>query len=145
MGLSIGTLFPLRLRLWFGRLLFRHELRDKAVRVSWHRLIKGPCDPTEVEAMQYVAAHTSIPIPKLYKIHTTECGHIYIEMEYVHGRTLSKALPTLSADQRPASSRSSSSMWRRCALCRHQNQAWCPLRLEIRRTTGGLAPASLAP
>ncbi|KAM3444566.1 hypothetical protein NHJ13734_001380 [Beauveria thailandica] len=61
---------------------------DKAVRVSWHRLIKGPCDPPEVEAMQYVAAHTSIPIPKLHKIHTTESGHIYIEMEYVQGDTV---------------------------------------------------------
>ncbi|OAQ98118.1 hypothetical protein LLEC1_06629 [Akanthomyces lecanii] len=48
--------------------------------------------------MQYVAAHTCVPIPKLYKIHATECG-IYIEMEYVQGRTLSKALCTLSTDQ----------------------------------------------
>ncbi|KAF1730194.1 hypothetical protein CRV24_009650 [Beauveria bassiana] len=70
---------------------------DKAVRVSWHRLIKGPCDPPEVEAMQYVAAHTSIPIPKVHKIHTTESGFIYIEMEYVQGHTLSWALPELSA------------------------------------------------
>ncbi|KAM3513992.1 hypothetical protein MY11210_002424 [Beauveria gryllotalpidicola] len=97
MGLSIGTLFPLRLRLWLGRRIFHHDIMDKAVRVSWHRLIKGPCDPTEVEAMQYVAAHTSIPIPKLHKIHTTESGRIYIEMEYVQGCTLSRALPTLSA------------------------------------------------
>ncbi|KAM0664108.1 hypothetical protein ACQRIU_007109 [Beauveria bassiana] len=68
---------------------------DKAVRVSWHRLIKGPCDPPEVEAMQYVAAHTSIPIPKVHKIHTTESGFIYIEMEYVQGSTL--FLPRMSA------------------------------------------------
>ncbi|OAA43001.1 Protein kinase-like domain protein [Beauveria brongniartii RCEF 3172] len=45
--------------------------------------------------MQYVAAHTSIPIPKLNKIHTTGSGHIYIEMEYVQGDTL--FLPKMTA------------------------------------------------
>ncbi|KAM3523983.1 hypothetical protein NHJ13051_004786 [Beauveria bassiana] len=45
--------------------------------------------------MQYVAAHTSIPIPKVHKIHTTESGFIYIEMEYVQGSTL--FLPRMSA------------------------------------------------
>ncbi|KAJ6790085.1 hypothetical protein PWT90_02089 [Aphanocladium album] len=49
--------------------------------------------------MQYVAAHTSVPIPKLYKIHTEESGRIYIEMEFVRGQTLSAVLDELSKDQ----------------------------------------------
>ncbi|POR35148.1 Protein kinase-like domain protein [Tolypocladium paradoxum] len=99
MGLSIGTLFPLRLRLWLGKLLFR-PLGPSTVRVSWHRLIKGPCDPPEVEAMQYVASHTTIPVPRIYAVHTEENGSIYIEMAYVQGGNLDSAWSGLSTDQR---------------------------------------------
>ncbi|KAH7015630.1 kinase-like domain-containing protein [Ilyonectria destructans] len=99
MGLSIGTLFPLRLRLWFGKLLFR-PLGPSTVRVSWHRLIKGPCDPPEVEAMQYVASHTKIPVPRIYAIHTGENGSIYIEMAYIKGDDLDMAWSGLSTDQK---------------------------------------------
>lgn len=62
MGQSIGSLFPLRWRLWLGNLLFR-PLGPITYRVSWHGVIKGPCDPTEIEAMNYVAAHTTVPVP----------------------------------------------------------------------------------
>lgn len=75
---SIGSLFPLRLRLWLGKLLFR-ELGPCTVRVSWHRVIKGPCNPPEVEAMQYIASHTTIPVPKVFAVHNNN-GVIYIEM-----------------------------------------------------------------
>ncbi|EQL01879.1 Protein kinase-like domain protein [Ophiocordyceps sinensis CO18] len=90
MGLSIGTLFPLRFRLWLGKLLFRSP-GPSTVRVSWHRLIKGPCDPPEIEAMQYVASHTTIPVPRIYAVHTEGNGLIYIEMAYVPGDTLDSA------------------------------------------------------
>lgn len=81
MGQSIGDLFPLRLRLWLGRQLYR-PLTSRVVRVSRHRLIKGPCDPREVEAMQYIAKHTTIPVPRIHAVHTTRDQQIYIEMEY---------------------------------------------------------------
>ncbi|KAH7175286.1 kinase-like domain-containing protein [Dactylonectria macrodidyma] len=99
MGLSIGTLFPLRLRLWLGKLLFR-PLGPFAVRVSWYRLIKGPCRPPEVEAMQYAASRTTIPVPRIYAIHTEDNGSIYIEMEYVRGESLDSAWSGLSNIQR---------------------------------------------
>ncbi|KAI5464356.1 kinase-like domain-containing protein [Mariannaea sp. PMI_226] len=95
----IGTLFPLRLRLWLGKLLFR-PLGPSTVRVSRHRVIKGPCDPPEVEAMQYVVSHTSIPVPKIYAVHTEETGSIYIEMAYVKGECLDSAWSRLSKHQR---------------------------------------------
>ncbi|GJN81085.1 hypothetical protein PLIIFM63780_004617 [Purpureocillium lilacinum] len=101
MGLSISVLsvFPLRLRLWLGRLLFR-PLSRAAVRVSWHRVIKGPCNPTEVEAMQYVASHTTIPVPRVYAVHTEPNDFIYIEMAYVPGEALDEAWADLSTDQK---------------------------------------------
>ncbi|KAG6040780.1 hypothetical protein E4U41_007049 [Claviceps citrina] len=98
MNLTIGALFPLRWRLWLGKLLFR-PMGPFTFRVSWHRVIKGPCNPTEVEAMQYVASHTTIPIPKLYAVHQDN-GRIYIEMSYIKGTTLDDAWWGLSTDQK---------------------------------------------
>lgn len=101
MGFSIWALFPLRLRLWLGKFLFR-SLDSSAVRVSWHRVIKGPCDPPEIEAMQYVAMHTTIPVPKIHAIHTDADGFIYIEMAYIPGQDLDRAWSGLTRDQRDA-------------------------------------------
>lgn len=99
MGQSIGSLFPLRWRLWLGKRLFR-QLGPFTVRVSWHRLIKGPCKPTEVEAMQYVATHTTIPVPRIYAVHTEKNGSIYIEMAYVQGDSLDSAWRRMSVDEK---------------------------------------------
>ncbi|KAK9434689.1 chitinase 18-4 [Metarhizium brunneum] len=100
MGQSIGSLFPLRWRLWLGNLLFP-PLGPSTYRVSWHRVIKGPCDPTEIEAMNYVAAHTTVPVPKIYAVHNE--GHFtYIEMEFIRGETLEEAWEHLSKGQMTA-------------------------------------------
>jgi hypothetical protein len=56
--------------------------------------------PREVEAMQYVASHTTIPVPRIYTVHTDGHGHIYIEMAYVKGVTLHSAWSGLSKDQK---------------------------------------------
>ena len=104
MGRSIATPIPLRLRLWLGRRLYG-PLGFGVVRVSRDRIIKRTCGPQEVEAMQYIASNTSIPIPRLHKIHTPQNGEIFIEMEYVHGETLDKVWRTdgrLSPDQKSA-------------------------------------------
>jgi tRNA A-37 threonylcarbamoyl transferase component Bud32 len=98
MGLSLGTLFPLRWRLWLGKLLFP-KLGPSTVRVSWHRVIKGPCLPSEIEAMEYVAAHTDVPVPKLYAVHTdAKKNYIYIEMAYIPGQNLEHAWSDLTMD-----------------------------------------------
>lgn len=98
-SVSVGALFPLRLRLWLGSKLFR-SLGPKTVRVSWHRVIKGPCDPPEIEAMQHIASHTTIPVPKVYAVHTDKGRYLYIEMAYVKGKTLEAAWPALSTEQK---------------------------------------------
>ncbi|KAF4505958.1 hypothetical protein G6O67_007853 [Ophiocordyceps sinensis] len=41
--------------------------------------------------MQYVASHTTIPVPRIYAVHTEGNGLIYIEMAYVPGDTLDSA------------------------------------------------------
>lgn len=81
MGLSLKTLVPLQFRLWLGRFLFR-PLGPLMVRVSRHRVIKGPFNPPEVGALQYVVEHTTIPVPKVYAIHTWK-QRMYIEIEYM--------------------------------------------------------------
>lgn len=91
--MSIGALFPLRFRLWLGRKLYG-TFDFGVVRVSPHRIIKGPCDPPEVEAMHYIAQHTNIPLPKVHATHTTRNQRIYIEMEYIKGDDLDTAWRT---------------------------------------------------
>lgn len=74
---------PLRIRLWVGRKLFGTFGRC-GVRVSPGRITKGPCDEIELEAMEYVAKHTSVPIPKIFRTYRY-LGRLYIEMEFVGG------------------------------------------------------------
>lgn len=103
-SISIGALFPLRLRLWLGKRLYR-QLNFRVVRVSRHRVIKGPCDPPEIEAMRYIAEHTAIPLPKVYATHITRDQCIYIEMEYIQGEVLNRAWRTegsLTVEQKQA-------------------------------------------
>jgi hypothetical protein len=59
MGFSLGSVLPLSARLWIEMIPFGSG-EPKRVRFSWHRLNKGPCHPSELEAMQYVASHTSV-------------------------------------------------------------------------------------
>ena len=99
MGQCIATLFPLRLRLWFGKLIYK-LLGPSVYRLSPHRVVKGPCDPTEVEAMNYVASHTNIPLPKVHAVHLERDGRIFIEMAYIQGDTLDGVWKHLSPSQK---------------------------------------------
>lgn len=84
-GILVLSLVPILLviRLWIGKRLFV-TIGRFGVRVSPGRIIKGPCESTELEALEYVAKHTSIPIPKVLGTHRY-LGGLYIEMEYIHG------------------------------------------------------------
>ncbi|KAK2813014.1 hypothetical protein FQN50_001036 [Emmonsiellopsis sp. PD_5] len=79
----------LQIRLWLGGKIFG-PVGPRGTKVTRRTFIKGPCEPTELAAMNYVAKHTSIPIPniiKTYKYH----GALYIEMEYIPAMSLEKA------------------------------------------------------
>ncbi|KAE8148037.1 kinase-like domain-containing protein [Aspergillus avenaceus] len=73
-------------RLWLGEKRY-DSLGSNVIRVSETRLIKGPCESAELEGLEYIAKHTSIPVPKVHRAHRVD-GHLYIEMEYIQGDTL---------------------------------------------------------
>lgn len=92
--------YLLPLRLWIGKKLFG-AVGPHGVRVSPGRMIKGPCYEPELAALRYVAEHTSIPVPKVFKTHYHD-DRLYIEMEYVRGINLQAAWRPgcLSQDQK---------------------------------------------
>lgn len=53
----------------------------------------------ELVALKYVAEHTSIPVPKVFKAHSYD-DDLYIEMEYVRGKDLGVAWRHLSQDEK---------------------------------------------
>ncbi|KAI1954026.1 hypothetical protein LOZ57_000370 [Ophidiomyces ophidiicola] len=57
------------------------------VRVSWKRVIKGPCEPAELEALLYVSEHTTIPVPRVRCTYNRPEG-IYILMDHIQGTDL---------------------------------------------------------
>lgn len=71
------------------------------VRVSKTRIIKGPCKSTELEGLKYVAQHTSIPVPKVYRTHDFD-GRLFIEMEYIQGPTLEAIWASTETDKKDA-------------------------------------------
>ena len=79
----------LRARLWLGKKRFG-SLGPSVVRVSKARVIKGPCELVELEALKYVAQYTSLPVPRVYGTYRVD-GRLYIEMEYIEGETVQAA------------------------------------------------------
>ncbi|KAB8210991.1 kinase-like protein [Aspergillus parasiticus] len=60
------------------------------VRASRNRIIKGPCEVAELTALQYIARHTNVPVPKVYSVYHCPDG-LYIELEYIRGMDLQRA------------------------------------------------------
>ncbi|KAJ4146231.1 hypothetical protein NW754_001695 [Fusarium falciforme] len=50
--------------------------------------------------MQYVASHTTIPVPRIYAVHTETNGRIYIEMKYAQGDSLDSAWRRMPVDEK---------------------------------------------
>ncbi|KAE8353875.1 kinase-like protein [Aspergillus coremiiformis] len=79
----------LSIKLWIGKRIFG-LVGQSGVRISPHRIIKGPCEITELAALTYIAEHTSIPVPKILNIYHSRDG-LYIELEYIRGMDLQAA------------------------------------------------------
>lgn len=73
------------------------------VRVGRHRVVKGPCQLAELEALRFVAQYTSVPVPKIRRTYTHH-GKLFIELEYIKGMDLESAWikNLLSVDQKKA-------------------------------------------
>jgi len=71
------------LRMKFGRKIMFDEQRQ-IVQTSATELIKGPCTEQELEAMQYVATHTTVSLPQVHRTYRRANG-LYIAMDFVVG------------------------------------------------------------
>lgn len=76
---------PLRIRLWIGKRLFANRSLDGfLICVSPKRVVKLLCREAELEGLRFVAANTTIPLPRVHRVH--QCyGKLAIEMEYIPG------------------------------------------------------------
>jgi hypothetical protein len=79
--------FPLRMKM--GQ-KFMYDSVRMIVKVSPWSLIKGPCEEQELEALLFVASHTTIPCPKIYRTYRRSNG-LFIEMEFIQGTNLETA------------------------------------------------------
>lgn len=73
----------LALRLWLGSKIFG-DSDIRGTRVSRKRMIKRYCDEPELEGLRYIAENTTIPIPRLYRVHSYH-GKLALELEYFPG------------------------------------------------------------
>ncbi|PGG99206.1 hypothetical protein GX51_06400 [Blastomyces parvus] len=76
----------------------------QVIRLDEHRVLKeSRHDRREIDTMQFIAANTTIPVPKIYNTKFDADKHIsYIVMEYIDGEPLNKAWVNLSQDQKLA-------------------------------------------
>jgi len=70
----------LSFRLWLGKKIYGSNI--SIVRISPTRMIKWGCEESELEAHRYIAANTTIPVPKLHRVHNLR-GKLALEMEYI--------------------------------------------------------------
>lgn len=64
-----------------------YDEQRKIVQVSSRQLIKGPCSQQELEAMQYAASSTSVPLPRIHRTYQLRQG-LFIAMDYIRGESL---------------------------------------------------------
>ncbi|OAL49339.1 kinase-like protein [Pyrenochaeta sp. DS3sAY3a] len=78
-------------------------LGPSVVRVGRDRVVKGPCQLAELEALRFIARSTSIPVPRIRRTYTYH-GKLFIELQYIKGIDLESAWiqNLLSVDQKKA-------------------------------------------
>lgn len=87
----------LRIRIWVSRKIYKQSASSHVVRIGFGQILKLKCDPAEVQAMEYIRQHTSIPVPKVFKIYKQKgVDSEGIIMQYVGGETLEAAWPKMT-------------------------------------------------
>lgn len=78
----------LKLQIWAGKYIhYKRNVRggaDQVCRLPRRRIVKLRCHPNELEAMEYVRQHTTIPVPRIFKVYK-DGDHCHILMEEVPG------------------------------------------------------------
>lgn len=84
----------LKIRMRLGRKRYNDYFSTNVLRIGFGQIVKLRCNPVEVEAMEYIRQHTSIPVPKVIKIYS----YIYegddfqdVIMQYIDGESLDVA------------------------------------------------------
>ncbi|KAG7138524.1 hypothetical protein HYQ45_004275 [Verticillium longisporum] len=78
----------LRVRIWASQYLYPGRNRGGSgniVRLPFKKVIKLNTTRNEVEAMEFVLNHTSVPLPKLYEVYERPDGAVHIVMEALPG------------------------------------------------------------
>ncbi|KAF2863510.1 hypothetical protein K470DRAFT_254803 [Piedraia hortae CBS 480.64] len=70
-----------RVRICLGKILYGNKAGKNGVRISRDRMIKYPCHETELEALRFVADHTSMPAPRVLEKFYLK-GKLGVVMEY---------------------------------------------------------------
>lgn len=94
----------LRFRLWLASLIYEYggeTQSPKVVRIPFRQLVKFRCHRSEFEAMGFVSANTTIPIPRVTEVYNDgELQHLV--MEYVEGELLDTVWQTMTAQEKQA-------------------------------------------
>ncbi|KAK8128927.1 hypothetical protein PG984_010035 [Apiospora sp. TS-2023a] len=80
----------LRLRIWASQYLYPGRSRGgfgNVVRLPFGKVIKLNTTRNEADAMEFVRANTSVPIPKVYEVYERPNGSVSIVMESLPGDT----------------------------------------------------------
>ncbi|KKZ64097.1 hypothetical protein EMCG_01594 [[Emmonsia] crescens] len=96
----------------------------KIIRLNEHRVLKSAItNPTETEAMEFVAANTTIPVPKVYETRWSDnrADTSQIVMEYIPGQSLDKVWGKLTHNKR-------------MSIC-HQLRDYLSQLAKLKRTT----------
>jgi aminoglycoside phosphotransferase len=78
----------LRLRIWTSQHLYPGRNRGglgNVIRLPFRKVIKLNTSRNEVDAMEYVRTHTSVPIPRVYEVYEPPDGAVNIVMEALPG------------------------------------------------------------
>ncbi|PNY27605.1 Uncharacterized protein TCAP_02469 [Tolypocladium capitatum] len=75
----------LKFRIWAGKVIHRGRNvgggRGQVFRLPFRRIAKLDCHPNELEAMEFVRKHTTIPIPRIYEIYGYDGGQHLVMQE----------------------------------------------------------------
>ncbi|KAK3315651.1 kinase-like domain-containing protein [Apodospora peruviana] len=78
----------LRLRIWTGQFVYHRKAgggMGKIVRIPFGKVVKFNTTRNELDAIEYVRIHTTIPVPELYEVYEQPNGSITLVMEWLPG------------------------------------------------------------
>ena len=78
-----------------------YDEKRMIVQISRTRLVKGLCSRQELEAMLFVAEHTSVGVPRIHRTYQRKNG-LFIEMDFVPGDRLDVIWDGLSSLEKKA-------------------------------------------